>query len=257
MLHVTGLKSQIVWLDGRGFRAKRLILDELLPRAKRGLESVGVDDKDIERYLGVIEKRAEAQRTGAGWMLESFDKMDENAKMNVRLRALTAQIIKNQDTEKPVHTWELANIEEKTDWIDNYRTVERFMAKDLFTVRPEDVIDFAASLMNWKHIRHVPVEDDSGNLVGLISSRELLEILANDGLKNKDQIAVRDIMKTDITTISPETSSLEALKIMRENNIGCLPVVKENKLIGIVTVHDFLTVSAKLFEERLKQSADS
>jgi CBS domain-containing protein len=98
-----------------------------------------------------------------------------------------------------------------------------------------------------------PVEDDSGNLVGLISSRELLQILANDKLKNKAQIAVRDVMKTDIATISPETDSLEALKIMREKGIGCLPVVKNNKLIGIITAHDFLIVSAKLFEERLKE----
>ncbi|MDQ3635080.1 MAG: CBS domain-containing protein [Acidobacteriota bacterium] len=248
-----GLKSQIVWLDGQGYRAKRLILDELLPLAKNGLESVGVNNTDIEKYLGVIEKRAEAQRTGAGWMLESFDEMDENEKMNVRMRAVTYALIKNQESKKPVHKWELAAITEKTDWIDNYRTVERFMAKDLFTVRPEDVIDFAASLMNWKHIRHVPVEDDSGNLVGLISSRELLQILANDKLKNEAPIAVRDVMKTDITTISPETDSLEALKIMREKGIGCLPVVKDNKLIGIVTAHDFLTVSAKLFEESLKK----
>ena len=60
-------------------------------------------------------------------------------------------------------------------------------------------------------------------------------------------------MKTDLTTISPETPTLEALYLMREKNIGCLPVVKGKKLIGILTAHDFLTVSTKLFEERLKE----
>jgi CBS domain-containing protein len=39
---------------------------------------------------------------------------------------------------------------------------------------------------------------------------------------------------------------------MRERNIGCLPILKQEKLVGIVTAHDFLTVSAKLFEERLR-----
>ncbi len=248
-----GFKSQIAWLDEKTYSAKDLILEELLPLAKQGLENVNVDNEDVERYLGVIKDRVVAEKTGSRWILNSLAKMDKTAKVNVRMRSLTAQMIKNQETKKPVHEWELASVAEKSDWVDNYRTVERFMAKDLFTVRPEDIIDFAASLMNWKHIRHVPVEDDSGNLVGLISSRELLEILANDKLKNKDEIIVQDIMKTDIATISPETSSLEALKIMREKDIGCLPVVKGNKLIGIITAHDFLTVSAKLFEERLKE----
>ena len=247
-----GLKSQIVWLDGEGYRAKRLILDELLPLAKEGLESVGIDEADIYKYLGVIEKRAEAQRTGAGWMLESLAGMDKTAKMNVRMRALTAQLIKNQEAKSPVHTWELATIEEKCNWIDNYRTVERFMARDLFTVRPEDVIDLAASLMNWKHIRHVPVEDDEGNLIGVISHRDLLEILAKNQNKENEEIIVSDVMKTDLITITPETSTLEALNLMREKNIGCLPIVKHEKLVGMVTAHDFLTVSAKLFEERLK-----
>ncbi len=246
-----GFKSQIAWLNGQTFSAKNLILDELIPLARQGLESVKVDEKDIDKYLGNLAERVEVEKTGSRWIINSLAGMDESAKVNVRMRELTSQMIKNQDSREPVHKWELASVTHKSDWIGNYRTVERFMARDLFTVRPEDIIDFAASLMNWKHIRHVPVEDDSGNLIGLISSRELLEILANDNLKNKDAIAVRDIMKTDVATISPETSSLEALKIMREKNIGCLPVVKENKLIGIVTAHDFLTVSTKLFEERL------
>ena len=247
-----GFKSQIAWLNGETHSAKKLILDELLPIARKGLESVNVDDADVERYLGTIEERVSAEKTGSRWIMNSLAEMDENVKSNVRMRAITSALIKNQETKEPVHKWELATITEKSDWIDNYRTVERFMAKDLFTVRPEDIIDFAASMMNWKHIRHVPVEDDEGNLVGLISTVELLEILATDKLSGKDEITVRDVMKTDVETISPETDSLEALEIMRENEIGCLPVVRGNKLIGIITAHDFLTVSAKLFEERLK-----
>ena len=61
-------------------------------------------------------------------------------------------------------------------------------------------------------------------------------------------------MKKDLITISPETSTLEALNLMREKNIGCLPIVKNEKLVGMITAHDFLTVSAKLFEERLKET---
>jgi CBS domain-containing protein len=64
-------------------------------------------------------------------------------------------------------------------------------------------------------------------------------------------IAVLELMHTDLITIGPETPSLEALTLMREKNIGCLPVVNGRKLIGIITAYDFLTVSAKLFEERV------
>ena len=58
-------------------------------------------------------------------------------------------------------------------------------------------------------------------------------------------------MKTDLVTVTPETPTLDALSIMREQNIGCLPVIKDGRLVGLVTAYDFLTVSAKLFEEKL------
>ncbi len=107
--------------------------------------------------------------------------------------------------------------------------------------------------MNWKHIRHGPVEDDKGNLIGIISYRDLLELIASEQVKKDNEIIVRDVMKTDLITISPETPTLEALNLMREKKIGCLPVVKDQKLVGLLTAHDFLTVSTKLFEERLKE----
>lgn len=247
-----GMKSQFVWLDGRGYRAKRLIIDELLPIARQGLEEFKIEPKDIDRYLGVIKERAEIQRTSSGWMLESISKMDKTVKLGVRLRELTAQMKENQRSGQPVHTWPLAELEEKSDWIDNYQTVERFMSKDLFTVRPEDVIDLAASLMNWKHIRHVPVEDDEGNLVGVVSHRDLLEIMAKNRQRGDREIVISDIMKTDLITIGPQTPTLDALTLMRQKNVGCLPVVQSGKLTGMVTAHDFLTVSARLFEERLR-----
>jgi CBS domain-containing protein/gamma-glutamylcysteine synthetase len=246
-----GLKSHIVWLDGESFRARRLILDELLPRARHGLRTVGIESADIEKYLGVLEERVSQEKTGASWMLDSLANMDKRAKQNVRMRSLTAAMLANQETGEPLHKWSLAEIPNKSDWIDNYKTVEQFMATDLFTVRPEDVLDLAANLMHWRHVRHVPVEDDEGKLVGIISHRDLLELVALGKTNGASEIIVRDIMKTDLITVAPEFSSLEALNLMRDKNIGCLPVVKNERLIGLITAHDFLTVSSKLFEEKL------
>jgi CBS domain-containing protein len=212
---------------------------------------VNVDPADIDRFLGIIEDRIEAGRTGAQWMLDSLDIMDPKAKQNVRMRTLTEAMRNNQKKGDPVHTWELATIAGSSNWIDNYATVEQFMSTDLFTVRPEDVIDLAASLMHWRHVRHVPVENDDGELVGLISHRDLLELIVDQPGSSGQALPVRSIMKTNLITITPETETLRALRMMRELNIGCLPIVREKKLVGLITAHDFLTVSAKLLEEKL------
>ena len=222
-----------------------------MPRARHGLRSVGIEESDIERYVGILEERVRQEKTGSQWMLDSLAAMDKRAKQNVKMRTLTCAIKTNQETGEPLHRWALATIPPKPDWIDNYKTVEQFMVTDLFTVRPGDVIDLAANLMHWRHVRHVPVEDDAGKLVGIVSHRDLLRFFALGNSNGKTEKIVRDVMIEELRTIVPETPTLDALALMRDNNIGCLPVVKNEKLVGLITAHDFLTVSSKLFEEKL------
>lgn len=157
----------------------------------------------------------------------------------------------NQKEGKPVHEWKLAEVPKESDWIDNYKTVEQFMTTDLFTVHPEDVVDLAANLMHWRHVRHVPVEDDEGRLVGILSYRDLLRLVARGEIKHGQKLITRGVMKTRLITIVPETPTLDALRLMRENDIGCLPVLRGERLVGLITAYDFLTVSAKLLEEKL------
>ena len=247
-----GLDSQITWLDGKCRPAATLIREELLPLARKGLLEAQIDDSDIDRMLGIIDERVRQNRTGASWMLESAAQMDPRAKQNVRMRTLTAAMKNNQENGSPVHEWELAAIPPTSDWIDNYKSVEQFMVTDLFTVRPDDPLTLAASLMEWRRVRHVPVEDDSGALVGLISHRDLVRLFATGSENGKHGTAVRDVMKTELVTVNADTRTLDALNIMREKGIGSLPVVSGDKLIGLVTAYDFLTVSSKLLEERLK-----
>jgi len=247
-----GLNGQIYGLDGHSRRVGRIILEELLPRARKGLARAGVDEADSQRLLDIIEQRVTQEKSGARWMLDSYAAMDKRAKPNVKLRTLTAAMKAHQEFDnKPMHTWKLAEIPAESDWIDSYKTVEQFMAVDLYTVRPEDIVDLAASLMHWRHVRHVPVEDDAGRLIGIVSHRDLIELIAHGKCGGHEPIIVRDIMKTVLITISPDTPTLSALNIMRESNIGCLPVVKDDRLVGLVTAFDFLTVSSKLLEERL------
>ena len=184
-------------------------------------------------------------------MIDSYASMDPRAKPNVRMRTLTAAMKANQESGEPLNEWPLAEIPPVCDWIDNYKTVEQFMAVDLFTVRPEDILDLAASLMHWRHVRHVPVEDDAGHLIGIVSHRDILELFAKGKINGPAQVVISEVMRTDLITVRPDTPTLEALELMRKNRIGCLPVVKDDKLIGLVTAYDFLTVSSKLLEEKL------
>ncbi len=128
------------------------------------------------------------------------------------------------------------------------------MTTDLFTVRPDDIVDFAASLMEWKHLRHVPVEDDSGRLVGVVSHRALLRMVARGARNGEETVAVRDIMKSDPTTVTPDTMTLDAMNLMRDNRLGCLPVVKDGHLVGLVTERDLLEVANHLLHEHLASS---
>jgi len=128
-------------------------------------------------------------------------------------RTLTAAMLENQASGAPLHEWALAAIEEKTDWIDNYRTVEQFMSRDLFTVRPEDILDLAANMMEWRHIRHVPVEDEKGELVGIVSHRDLLKLFAEDRARICEELIVKDVMHTELITVTPETRTLDALAL--------------------------------------------
>ncbi len=247
-----GLRAQQIWFDQRQWPAQQLILEELLPLAEAGLKEAAIDPEDIERYLGVIEKRVTHRRTGARWQLESLEKMKNQGSMHERLRALTASMVQQQQSDLPVADWDLAELGGAQDWRESYRTVGQFMTTDLFTVRPDDIVDFAASLMEWRYIRHVPVEDDSGQLLGLISHRQLLRLIARGLERDADPVMVRDIMRPDPLAITPETTTVDAIRVMREKKLSCLPVVENGKLVGLISEYDLIVVASRLLESVLE-----
>lgn len=251
-----GLRAQLTWVDGKSQPAGALILEHLLPLARAGLRAAQVDAADIDLYLGTIEERVRTGQTGAQWTLDSLAALGHEGTRDMRHRALAAAIHERQQTGQPVHRWPLIERTADSDWAQSYRTVGQFMSTDLFTVRPDDLVDLAASVMDWRHIRHVPVEDEAGRLVGLVSHRDLLRLLAR-GLAGdgKEPVAVRQIMKPDPVTVTPDTPTLDAIALMRARRVGCLPVVEQGTLVGIVTAQDFLAASAQLFEQQLQPPA--
>jgi CBS domain-containing protein len=160
-------------------------------------------------------------------------------------------MLARQKSGEPVHRWAIIEASESDDWSQGYQTVGQFMATDLFTVRPDDLVDLAASVMTWRHIRHVPVEDHEGRLVGLVSHRALLKLLSQGALGSETPVTVREIMTLEPLTVSSTTPTLEAMELMRKSRVGCLPILDDGRLVGIVTSYDFLDASAQLFKDQL------
>jgi CBS domain-containing protein len=247
-----GMRALFTWMDGKTYPAQQLIGDVLLPIAEQGLREAKIDRADIDKYLGIIDRRAATGQNGSRWQLASLSAMGERGSTAERMAALVGATVARQKEDKPVSEWELAGLEEGGGWALSFSRVEQYMTTDVFTVRAEEAVELVANLMIWEHIRHVPVEDADHNLVGMVSYRALIKLIAGGQLSAEDvPIPVSQVMHTDLITCGPKTRSLEAIRIMRDHKVGALPVVKDGQLVGVVTQHDFIEVARSLLEDRL------
>jgi acetoin utilization protein AcuB len=132
------------------------------------------------------------------------------------------------------------------------------MTPDPFCGRPEMPVTEAQELMREKKIRHLPIVDDDGTLVGLITQRSLLRALPSD-VSNFSRfeisyvlakIKVRDVMATDLITVDQNTAVEEAARVMADQRIGCLPVMQDDTLVGIITDNDLFTIMVDLLGAR-------
>ncbi|MHC5005615.1 MAG: CBS domain-containing protein, partial [Planctomycetota bacterium] len=248
-----GLEAGFRWLDGRTVSARQLILEEALPLARAGLAATGVGRDDIDRYLGVIEARVESGTTGSRWLLRSLAGMKDDGTRAERLAAVTAGMIARQRSGLPCHEWNDADISEAGGWRLNYLKVEQFMTTSLFTVHEQELVDMVAFLMDREQIHHVLVEDDDHSLVGLVSYRSVVRLMAEGFDPASDEIpAVKSIMERDPVSVTPETPTLDAIELMRQHGVSCLPVVSDGKLVGIVSESDFMSIAYKLLANQLE-----
>ncbi|MFQ5689753.1 MAG: glutamate-cysteine ligase family protein [Gemmatimonadota bacterium] len=248
-----GLGAPFHWFGGEEIGARELILGSLLDIARAGLRSAEVAAADIDRYLGIIRRRAEERRTGASWLLRSLSEMRGQGTLEERLCAVTAATAARQRETREVVDWEPALLEEAGGWKASFLRVEQYMRDDLVTVQQDEPLELVANLMDWHHVRHVPVEDGEHRLLGLVTRRTLLRFLATDEAREADRpVPVSQIMERDLVTVAPDTSTLDAIELMRARGISCLPVVRGDRLIGMITERDFLRVAGVLLEEQLR-----
>lgn len=136
-------------------------------------------------------------------------------------------------------------------------TVEEFMTSELCTMGESDSIEDARKIMMERNIRHIPVTDGDGSLLGLVTQRDILAATGpdwmtqggNDANEGGASASLSDIMIKDVSVIHGTDSLRTAAMYMQSHKYGCLPVVSDGRLVGIITDSDFISIAINLIEQ--------
>lgn len=128
------------------------------------------------------------------------------------------------------------------------------MTREVATLNRNDEVSLAGDVMELGRIRHMPVlDEDTGVLVGVLSQRDMFAgaLARAFGYGSAAQrrilktIPVKEVMSTEPVTTLPQTPLRDAARVMLERKIGCLPVLVDGKLVGILTESDFVALAAR------------
>lgn len=228
----TGKESQMRWM-GKVISSDKLILDILLPLAHEGLKKIGIDEDEANYYLSIIKRRT-LGTCGADWQIRNYRNLKKKTKKDNALKMLCAEMYKNQQTNTPVSEWPDIDPTKTADESTKHDFVYEIMTTELFTVREDDPANLVAQIMQWKNIHHVPVENEENKLVGLLTWQIINEYAKSEN----DTLLVNDIMVRDVITVTKKERIEPSSELMIRNEIGCLPVIKDKKLIGLITKSD-------------------
>lgn len=131
-------------------------------------------------------------------------------------------------------------------------SIDAIMSTDLITLTPDSTVADARKLMHNNRIHHLPVVDHD-TLVGLVTLTNVLAATDSflrdpENRIHESDLPVRDIMVTEIATIDEHASLRQAALFIEKHKIGCLPIVTDGKLRGIITDTDFVGVAINLLE---------
>jgi len=197
------------------------------------LYSMDIEPMDAERYLSIIEKRIRSH-TGSRWMIKSYRKLLKTYKAPEALKIMVATMYERQEKKYTIDAWQLSRGDEYKIPKKHITVGDRMNCRTI-TAQDIDSAALVLKMMRWKNIHHTPILDDDLNLVGLLSWVDVEHYINNPDLKLQN---IREIMKTELITADQDMLLDEAKRIMEENKIRCLPVVKEKKLVGIITNND-------------------
>jgi acetoin utilization protein AcuB len=173
------------------------------------------------------------------------------------MRHSKRSIRRNIRTRRPRHPGREAQELEGLNWPESIRVGDRMTPAPL-TVRSTAKVADAVRLMREAKIRHLPVLDGDNRLVGIVTDRDLRQVILDPRLQERlgaglsDALAaltVRDIMTWTVITVRPETEIRDAARLLHQRKIGALPVVKNDRLIGILTETDVIRTFAEILGE--------
>lgn len=225
-----GKRAQMSWM-GCDVSVEDLVFEELLPIAKQGLEKAGIHPEEIDLYLTSITGRIYGQN-GAEWMIKNFRLLKPGNRSDHAILDLVKNIHYFQSTSLPIHQWPEASPFHEIGTTP--KVVAHKMSTRLFSVSRSDSAQMAMQIMKWKNIHHVPVEDETGQLCGLLTWTHLQKMDKLDSVATVEELMVKEIFTTQ-----PQTPLNEAKELMQNRAIGCLPVVERGHLVGIITEKDF------------------
>jgi len=127
------------------------------------------------------------------------------------------------------------------------------MSTEVKSLDRNDDLSIAQDVMAMERIRHMPVLDEDGEIAGVVTQRDLFRGALARALgygehaqrKLMETLRVKDVMQTDVATVGPDSHVREAARLMLERKVGCLPVIEDRKLVGIVTESDFVELFAR------------
>lgn len=132
------------------------------------------------------------------------------------------------------------------------------MSSPVITIHPEMPMPDALNLMRQEHIRRLPVVDKRGRLVGIVSDKDLLNASPSDATSLSiyevnyilSKLKVNEIMTKDVITVTEDTPLEEAARMMADNKIGGLPVIRNQEVFGIITETDLFKIFLEFFGAR-------
>tara|TARA_Y100000589_G_scaffold332017_1_gene388602 strand:+ start:1015 stop:3780 length:2766 start_codon:yes stop_codon:yes gene_type:complete len=244
-----GLDATFRWLDGKRIDARKLILNELIPKAAIGLSSININPKDIEKYLNIIKERTKNRQNGSRWIINAYDSLIKKFSKQNALTTITSEIIQNQEHNIPVHKWNKPN----TSVVINNPSkllVEECMDRDINSINEEDIFELAYQINLWTKKDYMVVVNQKGHITGVLTRKILNN---NSYIKRRRILIIKSVMQKNPKTISPNHTIEKTLGYMKKYNVNILPVVENKLFIGMIHRNNLIHYEKNTDEKLIKK----
>ena len=236
-----GIDATFKWFNGKRIEARKLILNELIPKAAIGLSSINLNPKDIDKYLNVIKERTSTRQNGSRWIIDSYDILSKKFSKQNTLTTITSEIIRYQKTNQPVHTWK----KPKHSVVINNPSkllVEECMDRDIKSINETDVFELAYQINQWEPTNYMVAVNKHGEITGTLDHKVFKN---KKNILERRKILVKNIMNKRKQYVKPNMTIEQSIDIMNTTKKEILPVVENKLFIGIIQKKNLLQYENK------------